>query len=1186
MTERFLSLITAFLITITAMIATPLSASAEQVNITEPTEIQEASTAPTEPETVIGSTAEPSEAPTEAPALKDCPLITDIENLESGAQITWDTYNNNQLYRVYYRKAASYLGSWDDKYAGGVWTRLATVRGNSYLHTNVNDADIGIYTVRCVDSSGDFTSDFYDKGWENCFYAAPKITSSVFDESGVHLSWDQAWKKHGFWNGECYRVYRRTSGSGWTRLEQTADDHYTDATAEIGMTYIYTIRMINSDSTRFLSDYLSGTTVSFKAYPYVSDIENTEHGAQISWYRYSGASSYRVYYRSSDGWTRIAQVTGTSYTDTGVKSGSTRVYTVRALDAHNDFISDFNSAGWSNTFFAPPVIESLTNTTEGVKLTWKRPDGAQSYRVYRKTDGGWLRLGQTDGSSFTDTTAESGRSYTYTVRMITSDDSAFMSDYLSGKRITYVAAPVITDAVNQSSGVKLSWQPIAGADFYRIYYWTGAEWKRLASKYLTEYVDTSVKNGETREYTVRCLDENENFVSDYYRNGYINTFYEPPVIKTLSADEYGITLTWDRAPDAQDYRVYRKTDDSSWKMLTQTDESSYTDTDYEKGIVSYYTLRMVIADGSRFMSDYIGGKSILWCDTPYFSSLTNSENGVELRWNAVKGARQYRVYYQDGSEWIRLDTVHGTAYTDNTITDGQTRVYTVRCVDADGNFISDFNRNGTPYTYNAPPVIESVTYQNNAYTISLIAGSSCRLYRKALGEELIMIADQLDSTAFTDDTVEENGIYTYTLQALNEQGEIISSSDPKELYYQNGIPADGVFSVEGVDYHLSNGNLLNGFFTEADDSYYLSDGIRVEQNQFKKGVYTGVYNRAQWLYELMRAVGEPPQIIEYDSKAVFDSAVQRGIIDSYSDDELFLSVDRRFAAKTIVNALGYSKRDIGTISDIGDNDSALSTVAFYGYFLPDDEYRIFPEATVTPEEFDDILSQLYLYRQLCGKNVLSFGDSIMHGTGSNNISISRLIAEKYGMIYYDYSLDGATIGKYPGKIHIPDQVRKAIGYHHNPDFILINGGTNDMYRGVELGAFTDGYDMSHADESTFTGGFETALWLINNTWKDVPVIYIRAHNTGLGNDSRERLFGERGMKIAEKWYAGGIDLYNGSAMNTEDPYICDRYTFRNPNHNYNHDSIHPNALGYATFYIDPIEEMIAFTVKESSFSIS
>ena len=1180
-TKRLFSLLTMLLIVITAFTSIPLSATAQAVDGMEQT-VTGASENQILPVTTKEAEQTGSQPSLTETSQNDYPVITDIQNVGSGTQLTWDTYKGNHSYRIYYRKASSYTGTWDEKYGAGGWTRLATVKGNSYLHTGMSDAAIGIYTIRCVDDQGNFTSEFNPKGWENCYYADPEFTSIRFDESGVHLTWKPAWKKHGVWNGENYRVYRKTAGASWTRLEQTTEDHYDDATAQIGVTYYYTLRLIDSESSRFLSDYHSSKAVSFALYPYVNSIKNTGSGAQLSWYQYNGAKAYRVYYRSSNGWNRLAKVSGTSYTDTSVKNETNRVYTIRAVDARDNFISDFYRPGWSNTYYTPPVIKTLSNTTQGVKVTWNRAKGAQDYCVYRKTNNGWLRLTKTTESEFTDTTAESGNTYTYTLRMITANGNDFMSDHTGGKSIFYVAAPTITAVENLSDSVKITWKPIKGANFYRIYYRSGNGWTRLASKYLTEYTDTSVKDGETREYTIRCLDKNENFVSDFDHIGYRNTFHKPPVIHTISGSGDGITLTWNRAKGAEDYRVYRKTGGSSWKLITQTNKSSYTDTSYEKGTLCYYTLRMISSDSSRFMSYHNGGRSILWCATPRFSTITNGENGTILSWEPVNGAYEYRVYNRSGNEWIRLISTQGTTYTDSKVINAQTKTYTIRCVDKNGAFISDFDTAGTVHTYYRPIVINSITYRDHTNTITWKKNSdaaSYSVYRKALGEsDWTMIADRITSGSYIDEDITEDAVYAYTLRILEKDGAVIDAEYGQDIYYQNGAPANGSFTANDIDYRLDQGVLANGYYFDQDVAYYYQSGIRFEQDWFKQGVYQLSCDRAVWLYELMSALGEAPDADRDDAKAIFAAAVQRGIIDSYTEQDSTLSVDRRYAAVTIFNALGYTEHSVGNISDIDTNDHALSTLAYYGYFTLDEDDRIYPTSNVTEEEFDALLSQIRLYRQLRGKTVLSFGDSIMHGSGNFSIPISQQVAEKYGMTAYDYSVGGATMGTYSGKSHIPDQVRKAAEYHYQPDFILINGGTNDMFRGVQLGGIQSGYDMMQASESTYSGGFEKAMWLIRNTWQDVPVIFIRAHNTNLSNDSTEHTFGERGLKIADKWHCGSADIYNDTAMNCEDQQIADRYTYPNPSHNYKHDSIHPNALGYATFYIPIIEQVMAKAV--------
>ena len=110
----------------------------------------------------------------------------------------------------------------------------------------------------------------------------------------------------------------------------------------------------------------------------------------------------------------MGESTTTNFTHNSLRNGVTYRYTVRAMDKNNKFVSDYNKEGYSNTFFAPPVISSLQNVFGGVTVKWSKNRAVNIYCIYRKTKNtGWKRIGTSDSGSFTDTTAESGISYTH-----------------------------------------------------------------------------------------------------------------------------------------------------------------------------------------------------------------------------------------------------------------------------------------------------------------------------------------------------------------------------------------------------------------------------------------------------------------------------------------------------------------------------------------------------------------------------------------------------------------------------------------------------------------------------------------------------------------------------------------------------------------------------------------------------
>lgn len=342
---------------------------------------------------------------------------------------------------------------------------------------------------------------------------------------------------------------------------------------------------------------------------------------------------------------------------------------------------------------------------------------------------------------------------------------------------------------------------------------------------------------------------------------------------------------------------------------------------------------------------------------------------------------------------------------------------------------------------------------------------------------------------------------------------------------------------------------------------------------FNEKVYSATHNRARWLYDLMSYTDPDLSLDRADVGSLYAEAKRRGILGGYTVDDLYEPLERRFAADTLCRALQYPHRRAGYLADVSSVEYYMADMAYYGYFLPDVNYRMHPDAAVTPDEYASLLTELSRYQLLHGKRVLSFGDSIMYGAGNGGEGIADMLAEKYGMTVSDYSVSGATMGVSKGRSHIPDQVRKAAAAKEKADIILLNGGTNDMFA-TALGQIKDGFDREKAGEDDYSGGFEKTMWLLQKTYADVPVVYVRCHNMKLVSAEREERFGERGVEIAAKRNAATVDIYSESGLNTEDPAQSARYTYLDPDKGYVSDAIHPTAIGYAKFYLPLISQTV------------
>ncbi len=283
---------------------------------------------------------------------------------------------------------------------------------------------------------------------------------------------------------------------------------------------------------------------------------------------------------------------------------------------------------------------------------------------------------------------------------------------------------------------------------------------------------------------------------------------------------------------------------------------------------------------------------------------------------------------------------------------------------------------------------------------------------------------------------------------------------------------------------------------------------------------------------------------------------------------------RQSAAAILVKALNYGKRAIIPISD--SSDPAIQTLTSYGYYIPDDGDCVYPARYISEAERTGMLTDVYRYQQLHGKNAVSFGDSIIFGSGSNKYSDCRIISEKYGMNYVSYAVSGASFGTCDNaRAHIVDEILSAKVAKKKADFIFLNGGTNDI-KLVSAGNTPDSFDPDQPEKSTFALGFEQSMQQIRQYWGNIPVIYIRAHNIASCPNALERAIGEYGIKIAEKYGAATVDIFSDTVFNTTNEYMRDRYTRFVPSSN-QHDGTHPTALGYITFYVPLVTEKLLFT---------
>ena len=567
----------------------------------------------------------------------------------------------------------------------GKYSKITTVTSTSYVDTSVKNNAQYSYKIKAYNTA--CTSAFSTAASLKKTQISVSNLKADANGSKVQLSWTG-----GVTGAEGYVIYRRTEGGSYTEIGRTAGNTYSD-TISAGIKYYYAVAVYSGSRTEGKCPEVG---VMYLTEPAVTGASNITSGVQVKWSQVTGATGYIVYHKGAGkGWARIADIKDGStvnYTDTTAASGTTYTYTVRAYN--KDTMSDWNSTK-SLMRISDTTLTGASNITSGVQVKWSQVTGATGYIVYRKGAGkGWGRIADIKSGStvsYTDTTAASGTTYTYTVRAY---NGSTMGDWHSAKSLMRISDTTLTGASNITYGVQVKWSKVTGATGYIVYRkGAGKGWGRIAdikSGSTVSYTDTTAASGTTYTYTVRAY--NGSTMGDWHSAKSLMRISDT-TLTGASNITYGVQVKWSKVTGATGYIVYRKGAGKGWARIADIKNGStvsYTDTTAASGTTYTYTVR---AYNGSTMGDWHSTKSVKRLSDPKLTSASKVSGGINVRWTGVTGATGYIVYRKSGSgSWGRIADIKSgstVSYTDRTAKAGTTYTYTVRAYN--GNTMGDWS---------------------------------------------------------------------------------------------------------------------------------------------------------------------------------------------------------------------------------------------------------------------------------------------------------------------------------------------------------------------------------------------------------------------------------------------------------------------------------------------------------------
>ena len=295
---------------------------------------------------------------------------------------------------------------------------------------------------------------------------------------------------------------------------------------------------------------------------------------------------------------------------------------------------------------ATPVLTIKQNADKSMLLSWSKVPGAERYYIYRADENGWgnYEYGDTELEEWIEAGLTDGVTYQYKIQAVSYSGRVIArSHYSEVKSVTIgsvepnpteapkpttapnpTEAPKPTTAPNPTTapdptatpapaqslktpsirtavlsgttGVKLTWKKVTGAQKYYVYRSTdGKKWKKVKTTGSTTYTDTKLTKGTKYTYKLRAYSA----ATDPKYSSYSKTksvlvplVLSKPSLTVKKSGSKALKLIWKKVANAQKYEIYRY-DKKKWvKVKTVSANTlSYTDKNKKKGTTYKYRIR-------------------------------------------------------------------------------------------------------------------------------------------------------------------------------------------------------------------------------------------------------------------------------------------------------------------------------------------------------------------------------------------------------------------------------------------------------------------------------------------------------------------------------------------------------------------------------------------------------------------
>lgn len=447
-----------------------------------------------------------------------------------------------------------------------------------------------------------------------------------------------------------YEIYRKV-GSKYKKIARVAKDVYKDSGLVSKTTYTYKVRPYYYNKRTKVTSY--GAYTEFDAVTMGSALKlkasiSGSKSVKLSWSKVPGAVRYEIYrsvassYDTSiskgegNGYSlgkliKTAKKSSKSYTDKKTSYDRSYHYTVKAVLSGGTKV-DVSESIWVDLGFgAPDEVAEYRDKYGNVTVKWRKVPGADGYIVEKKIenpttgDSEWMKVGKTLSKSTTSkkftapkpTKDKDGYWNTvdeYRIKAYKKKNNAVSEGALYVDASAVLAPVDGVTAKKTTDGIKVSWKPVKGASYYRVY--------RMRE-------GAVVKNSDTGCYVPDNAYDNWTSVTEYVG------LTDP---KTVDVAKWN-------ADRKAEWEAYRKNPNTvkqpiidEWRTLNEDETYYYQNYKYAQNIFTGTSMTDYSAEVYSASLDYQGE----WVNGDF------KTYGAAAIPNAVNERRDYHVGPEDG----------------------------------------------------------------------------------------------------------------------------------------------------------------------------------------------------------------------------------------------------------------------------------------------------------------------------------------------------------------------------------------------------------------------------------------------------------------------------------------------------------------------------------------------------------